>query len=247
MIPRARAVSPALTQPSLGEAGTQRRNGPKSWKRHSKKTMAAHIHTHGDKGCFRFEAPSIATIGHFAESVAEQILDPAVSPRKISPPSSGCPRLHHQNPARQRRRDLGKEALAALMFQGAPTAIDRRHGRRPGKSIALADIPPLLRRPVYPGSPDRGCGRRLSRRLSRELRGALLGLPATGKPRQKLPPSPAHSGAVLIRRERRPRQRYIHGPPAHHHAGRRRTSILLYLAGSYLGEHRTFNGVSWSS
>jgi zinc protease len=67
-------------------------------------------------------------------------------------------------------------------------------------------------------------------------------LPAQGKPHKKLSPPPAHAGEVLIVEKDARANAVSMGHPL----GITRADddfYPLYLAGSYLGEHRTFNGL----
>jgi zinc protease len=231
----------ALTAAMLGEAGTQRR----SWAEvlDALYPMAAHIHTYGDKDTYVFEGTVHRdNLAAFAELLTEQILTPRFAKEDFTRLRQDALDYITKTLRGNDDEDLGKEALAALMSKGHPYGHPTAGTVAGLKSIALADIrrcyadlftQDRLIVGVAGGYPD-GFPESFAARFS--------ALPATGKPRQKLPPSPAHSGAVLIVEKDARANAISMGHPLT--ITRADDDFYpLYLAGSYLGEHRTFNGV----
>jgi zinc protease len=231
----------ALTAAMLGSAGTQRR----SWSEvlEALYPMAADIQTYGDKDTFVFEGTVHRdNLAAYADLLAEQIL---------------TPRFAHEDFTRHRQdaldfisktlrgtddEDLGKQALATLMFRGHPYGHPTAGTVAGLKAITLADVRRFyadmftqdrLIVGVAGGYPD-GFPEGLAARFS--------ALPAQGKPHRKLLPPPARRGEVLIVEKETRANAVSLGHPLDITRGDD-DFYPLYVAGSYLGEHRTFNGL----
>jgi zinc protease len=231
----------ALTAAMLGEAGTQRR----SWAEvlDALYPMAAHIHTYGDKDTYVFEGTvhrdNLAT---FADLLVEQILTPRFAKEDFTRLRQDALDYITKTLRGNDDEDLGKEALAALMSKGHPYGHPTAGTVAGLKAIALHDV-----RRCYADlfSQDRlivGLAGGYPDGFPESFAARFSALPATGKLRQKLSPPPAHGGAVLIVEKDARANAISMGHPLD--ITRADDDFYpLYLAGSYLGEHRTFNGV----
>jgi zinc protease len=231
----------ALTAAMLGEAGTKRR----SWAEvlDALYPMAAGIHTYGDKDTFLFEGTVHRdNLAAFADLLAEQILTPRFAKEDFTRHRQDALDFITKTLRGNDDEDLGKEALAALMSQGHPYGHPTAGTVAGLRAITLADVRRFyadmftqerLIVGVAGGYPD-GFPESFAARFSV--------LPATGKPRQKLPPSLAPGGGVLIV-EKDARANAVSMGHALPITRADDDFYPLYLAGSYLGEHRTFNGV----
>jgi zinc protease len=231
----------ALTAAMLGAAGTQRR----SWSEvlDALYPMAADIQTYGDKDTFVFEGTVHRdNLAAFADLLAEQILTPRFAKEDFTRHRQDALDFISKTLRGNDDEDLGKQSLAALMFKGHryghPTA-----GTVAGlKAITLADV-----RRFYATmfSQDRlivGVAGGYPDGFPESLLARFSALPAKGKPRRRLSPPPAHNGeVVIVEKEARANAVSLGHPLAITRADD--DFYPLYLAGSYVGEHRTFNGL----
>jgi zinc protease len=230
-----------LTAAMLGSAGTQRR----SWAEvlNALYPMAAEIHTYGDKDAFVFEGTVHRdNLPAFADLLAEQILTPRFAKEDFTRNRQDALDFISKTLRGNDDEELGKQALATLMFQGLPYGHPTTGTVAGLQSITLDDVRRFyadmftqdrLIVGVAGGYPD-GFPESLVARFS--------ALPAKGKPRRRLPPTPAYGGEVLIVEKDARANAVSMG----HSLGITRADddfYPLYLAGSYLGEHRTFNGL----
>jgi len=230
----------ALTAAMLGSAGTQRR----SWAEvlDALYPMAAEIQTYGDKDALVFEGTVHRdNLAAFAELLAEQILTPRFADEDFTRHRQDAMDFISKTLRGNDDEDLGKQALAALMFKGHPYGHPTAGTVAGLQTITLADVRRFyasmftqdrLIVGVAGGYPD-GFPESFAARFS--------ALPARGKPQRKLPPAPAHGGEVLIVEKDARANAVSIGHPLDI------TRVdddfySLFLAGSYLGEHRTFNG-----
>ncbi len=231
----------ALTAAMLGAAGTQRR----SWAEvlDALYPMAAAIDTYGDTDTFVFEGTVHRdNLAAFADLLAEQILTPRFAREDFTRHRQDALDFISKTLRGNDDEDLGKQALAALMFKGHPYGHPSAGTVAGLRAIRLDDVRRFyadmftqdrLIVGVAGGYPD-GFPESFAARFS--------ALPAQGKPRKKLPPPPAHAGEVLIVEKDARANAVSMGHPL----GITRADddfYPLYLAGSYLGEHRTFNGL----
>ena len=239
--PRGKGGLAALTAAMLGEAGTKRR----SWAEvlDALYPMAADIHTYGDKDAFVFEGTVHRdNLAAFADLLAEQILTPRFAKEDFTRHRQDALDFITKTLRGNDDEDLGKHALAALIFErhpyGHPTAgtvaglhaITLRDVRRFYADMFTQDRLIVGVAGGYPeGFPESFVAR-------------FSALSAMGKPRKKLQPPPAHGGEVLIVEKDARANAVSMGHPLD--VTRADEDFYpLYLASSYLGEHRTFNGV----
>jgi zinc protease len=231
----------ALTAAMLGESGTKRR----SWSvvLDALYPMAADIQTYGDKDTLVFEGTVHRdNLAAFADLLAEQILTPRFAKEDFTRHRQDALDYITKTLRGNDDEDLGKQALAALMFKG------HRYGHPTAGTVAglhaitLADV-----RRFYADmfSQDRlivGVAGGYPVGFLESFAARFSALPAQGKPHKKLAPPPAHAGEVLIVEKEARANAVSLGHPLD--LTRADDDFYpLYLAGSYLGEHRTFNGL----
>ncbi|HJX52714.1 MAG TPA: pitrilysin family protein [Polyangia bacterium] len=231
----------ALTAAMLGSAGTQRR----SWAEvlDALYPMAADIQTYGDKDAFVFEGTVHRdNLAAFADLLAEQILTPRFAIEDFTRHRQDALDFITKTLRGNDDEDLGKQALAALMFEGHPYGHPTAGTVAGLHAITLDDV-----RQFYAGkfTQDRlivGVAGGYPDGFPETFVARFSVLPARSKPRQKLPPAPARSGGGLIVEKDARANAVSMGHPLD--ITRADDDFYpLYLAGSYLGEHRTFNGV----
>lgn len=138
---------------------------------------------------------------------------------------------------------LGKEALEAALYAGHPyghPVVGTEAGLR---AITLDDVRAFHAQQLTQARLIVGLGGGVPPGLADRLRARLAALPATGPARAALPPAPALVGQHLFLVDKPGRSTAI---SIGHPLGITRKDpdfIPLFLAASYLGEHRTFNGV----
>jgi zinc protease len=230
----------ALTAAMLGEAGTKRR----TWAEvlDALYPMAADIHTYGDKDTFVFEGTVHRdNLEAFADLLAEQILTPRFAKEDFTRHRQDALDFISKTLRGNDDEDLGKQALAARMFQGHP------YGRPTAGTVAgLCAITLAEVRRFYAAmfTQDRlivGVAGGYPEGFPEAFAARFSALPAEGKPRKKLAPPPDRGGEILIVEKDARANAVSMGHPL------KLTRAVddfypLYLAGSYLGEHRTFNG-----
>ena len=232
----------ALTAAMLGSAGTQRR----SWAEvlDALYPMAADIQTYGDKDAFVFEGTVHRdNLPAFADLLAEQILTPRFANEDFSRHRQDALDFITKTLRGNDDEDLGKQALATLMFEGHPYSHSTAGTVAGLQAITLDDV-----RRFYAGmfTQDRlivGVAGGYPDGFPESFASRFSALPATGEPRQRLPPPPARGGGTMLIVEKDARANAVSmGHPLD--ITRADDDFYpLYLAGSYLGEHRTFNGV----
>ena len=232
----------ALTAAMLGSAGTQRR----SWAQvlDALYPMAADIQTYGDKDAFVFEGTVHRdNLAAFADLLAEQILTPRFASEDFTRHRQDAIDFISKTLRGNDDEDLGKQVLAALMFEGHPYGHPTAGTVAGLQAITLNDV-----RGFYADmfTQDRlivGMAGGYPEGFPESFVARFSVLPVTGKPRQKLPSLPARRGGEvsIVEKDARANAVSIGHPLDITRADD--DFYPLYLAGSYLGEHRTFNGV----
>ena len=231
----------ALTAAMLGSAGTQRR----SWAEvlNALYPMAAEIQTYGDKDAFVFEGTVHRdNLAAFADLLAEQILTPRFADEDFTRHRQDALDFLTKTLRGNDDEDLGKQAFAALMFKGHPYGHPTAGTVSGLQAITLDDV-----RRFYTAmfTQDRlivGVAGGYPDDFPETFAARFSALPAKGKPRKRLPPAPSKSsGVVIVDKDAR-----ANAVSMGHLLDITRADddfYPLYLAGSYLGEHRTFNGL----
>jgi zinc protease len=232
----------SLTAAMLGEGGTLKR----TWSEvlDALYPMAADIHYYGDKDAFVF----VGTVHRdnleaFASLLAEQILTPRFSAEDFT-------RLKHDalDAVTKTLRgnddeDLGKQALATVLFPGHPYGHPTSGTVAGLAAITLDDVKRFYVEHFTGDHLILGVEGGYPTSFPETYAARLSALPAQGKARAPLPPPPSRKGLEFLFVEK----------PSHGNAISMGRAIdvtradddfyPLAVAASYLGEHRTFNGV----
>jgi zinc protease len=239
--PKGKEGLAALTAAMLGEAGTKRR----TWAEvlDALYPMAADIHTFGDKDAFVFEGVVHRdNLAAFADILAEQILTPRFAKEDFTRQKQDALDYIGKHLRGNDDEDLGKQALASVIFAkhayGHPS-----EGTIAGlKSITLKDV-----RQFYADmfTQDRvivGVAGGYPEGFLESFRGRFLALPAKGKKSKQVKvPARRPSQVLIVEKDARAHAVSLGYPLPITCADE--DFYPLYLASSYLGEHRTFNGV----
>lgn len=235
----------ALTSDVMGQGGTKQRTYAEVLD--ALYPLAAHIRVIGDVESIVFEGTVHRdNLQAFADLLAEQILQPRFSDDDFSRNRQNAIDYLTKTLRGNDDEELGKQALASLMYgphhpYGHPA---------PGTATGLASITIDDVRHFYADhfSRDRlivGVGGGYPDGFAQAFAARFQALPAKGPPLPKLskPPAPPRKGAEVLIVEKDARADAISiGYPIE--ITRSHPDFYpLTVARSYLGEHRTFNGV----
>jgi zinc protease len=239
--PKGKEGLAALTAAMLGEAGTKRR----TWAQvlDALYPMAAHIDTYGDKDAFVFSGlVHRDNLAAYADILAEQILTPRFAKEDFTRQKQDALDEISKHLRGNDDEDLGKQALASVVFAkhayGHPTT-----GTIAGlKAITLKDV-----RQFYADmfTQDRllvGVAGGYPEGFPESLRERFLALPAKAKKSKQVVAPARRPGQVLIVEKEARANAVSMGYPLPVSCADD-DFYPLYLASSYLGEHRTFTGV----
>jgi zinc protease len=232
----------ALTAAMLGEASTVKR----TWSEvlDALYPMAVEIDVHGDKDTFVFAGTVHRdNLEVFADLLAEQVLTPRFSSEDFTRLRQEALDAVTKTLRGNDDEALGKQALATLLYPGHPYAHPTLGTAAGLRALTLADVERCyttrfsqdrLIVGVAGGYPE-GFPLRFAARFS--------GLPQRGSPRSPLPPPTVTTGGRMLMVEKPALGNAISiGHPID--VTRADDDFYpLFLAASYLGEHRTFNGV----
>jgi zinc protease len=206
--------------------------------------LAAQIRVYGDKESIVFEGTVHRdNLARFADLLTEQILTPRFADDDFTRNRQDALDYITKTLRGNADEDLGKQAMATLLFQGHPYGTPSKGTVTGLNAITLDDVRKLyashfardrLVVGVAGGYPD-GFPEAFARRFS--------ALPAKSPPLPKLPPLPVpkHNQAIIVEKDARANAISI-GRPID--VARKDADFYpLTVARSYLGEHRTFNGI----
>jgi zinc protease len=231
-----------LTAAMLGEASTRQR----TWSQvlDALYPMAAAIHFYGDKDTFVFTGTVHRdNLNAFADLLAEQILSPRFSVEDFTRLKQDAHDAISKTLRGNDDEDLGKQALATVMYAGHPYGYPTLGTLAGLSAITIDDVRRFYAEHFvqerlivgvaggYPDSfPDSYAAR-------------FAALPANGTPRKPLPLPPERKDLEFL---------FVEKPALGdaismgHPVDVTRSDDDFYplaVAASYLGEHRTFNGV----
>lgn len=232
----------ALTSDILGQGGSKKRSYAEVLD--ALYPLAAHIRVIGDVESIVFEGTVHRdNLSAYADLLAEQILEPRLAEDDFTRNRQNAIDYLTKSLRGNDDEDLGKQALASLMYAGHPY---RRPA--PGTAAGLASVTIEDVRQFYAThfSRDRlvvGVAGGYPDGFAEAFAARFAALPAKGAPLPKLPPPPTHKGAEVLIVEKEARANAISiGYPIN--ITRAHPDFYpLTVARSYLGEHRTFNGV----
>lgn len=232
----------ALTAAMLGEASTVKR----TWSEvlDALYPMAAEIDVHGDKDTFVFSGTVHRdNLDAFAELLAEQVLTPRFSPEDFARLRQEALDAVTKTLRGNDDEELGKQALATVLYAGHPYGHPPLGTATGLAKLTLADVErcyaTLFARDrllvgVAGGYPE-GFPARFAARFAV--------LPAQAPSRPTLPRPPAAPGLRMLMVEKPSLGNAVSLGHAIEVTRADDDFYPLFLAASYLGEHRTFNGV----
>jgi zinc protease len=231
-----------LTASMLGEGGTVRR----TWSEvlDALYPMAADIQYYGDKDTFVFAGTVHRdNLEAFAALLAEQILTPRFSVEDFARLRQDALDAITKTLRGNDDENLGKQALATMLYHGHPYGYPTPGTVAGVSSVTLDDVKRFYGHHFTRDRLIVGVSGGYPEAFPDAYAARFAGLPAAGKPRAKLPPPPARESMEFLLVEK----------PAHgdaisigHTIDVTRSDDDFYplaVAASYLGEHRTFNGV----
>jgi zinc protease len=232
----------ALTGALMGEGGTLNR----TWSEvlDALYPMAADIHYYGDKDTFVFTGTVHRdNLEAFAALLAEQILTPRFSEEDFTRLRQDALDTISKTLRGNDDEDLGKQAMATLLYRGHPYGYPTPGTVAGLSAITLDDVKRFYGQHFTRQRLILGIAGGFPDAFPAAYAARLAALPAAGKARAQLPPPPSRTGMELLLVEK----------PAHgnaisigHTLEVTRADDDFYplaVAASYLGEHRTFNGI----
>jgi zinc protease len=231
-----------LTAAMLGEGSTAKH----SWSEvlDALYPMAADIHYWGDKDAMVFTGTVHRdNLARFADLLAEQILTPAFSTEDFARHKQDALDAISKGLRGNDDESLGKQALATQIYQGHPYGYPSRGTVAGLGAITLDDVKRFY---VEHFTRDRlilGFAGGYPEAFPGTYAARFSTLPSTGKARAKLPAPPARKGMEVLLVDKSSLGNAI---SLGHPIDVTRSDDDFYplaLAASYLGEHRTFNGV----
>jgi zinc protease len=231
-----------LTASMLGEGGTVKR----TWSEvlDALYPMAAEIHFYGDKDTFVFASTVHRdNLEAFATLLAEQVLTPRFSAEDFSrikqDALDGITKTLRGNDD----ENLGKQALATQIYAGHPYGHPTLGTVAGVAAITLDDVKAFYAEHFAQDRLILGFAGGYPEAFPATYAARFSALPAHGKPRAPLPAAPVRKGMdVLLVGKPSLGNAISIGVPIDVTRGDD-DFLPLALAASYLGEHRTFNGV----
>jgi len=206
--------------------------------------LAAQIHVYGDKETMVFEGTVHRdNLAKFADLLADQVLTPRFADDDFTRNRQDALDYVSKTLRGNADEELGKQAMATVLFRGHPYATPSQGTVAGLEAITLDDVKKLyatrftrdrLIVGVAGGAPD-GFAEAFAKRFA--------ALPAKAPPLPKLPrvPVPKRNQVIIVEKDARADAISI-GRPID--VTRKDPDYYpLTVARSYLGEHRTFNGV----
>jgi zinc protease len=240
--PRGKEGLASLTAAMLGEGGTKER----TWAEvlDALYPMAARIRYYGDKDAFVFGGTVHRdNLAAFADLLAAQVLEPRFSPEDFA--RNRQDHLDHLTKTLRGNddEDLGKEAFGEVLYHGHPYGSPTAGTVAGLGAITLDDVKRFYAEHFTRDRLVVGIAGGYPEEFARAFVARFDALPARARPRPVLPAPPARKGQELLIVEKDARANAI---SLGHPLKVTRADDDFYplaVAGSYLGEHRTFNGV----
>jgi zinc protease len=232
----------ALTAAMLGEAGTIKR----SWSQvlDALYPMAAEIHVYGDKDAFVFTGTVHRdNLDGFAALLAEQILAPRFAVEDFTRLKQEALDAVTKTLRGNDDEELGKQALATLLYPGHPYGHPTRGTAAGLRAVSLDDVKRFYATHFTRDRFMVGVAGGYPHDFPAAYAGRFAGLPAEGAPRPPLSQPQAAKALRLLMVEKPSLGNAI---SLGHPIDLTRADedfYPLFVAASYLGEHRTFNGV----
>jgi zinc protease len=232
----------SLTAAMLGEGGTVQH----TWAEvlDALYPMAANIHYYGDKDAFVF----VGTVHRdnlekFAALLADQILHPRFSEEDFSRHRQDALDAITKSLRGNDDENFGKQALATLLYPGHPYGYPSVGTVEGLRSITLDDVKRFYATHFTRDRLIVGVSGGYPEGFPDSYAAQFKALPDSGTDRAPLPPAPADTGMKMLLVDKASLGNAI---SLGHPIDVTRSDDDFYplaLAASYLGEHRTFNGV----
>lgn len=240
--PKGKEGLASLTSDVIGQGGTQARTYAELLD--ALYPLAANIRVYGDK-----ESVVFATLVHrdnlakVADLLAEQILTPRFAEDDFTRNKQDALDYVTKTLRGNADEDLGKQAMATVLYAGHPYGSPTQGTVAGLNAVTLDDVKKFhathfsrdrLIVGVAGGYPD-GFAEAFAKRFE--------ALPAKSPPMAKLPPAPKHKAHQVLIVEKDARANAISIGRTIDITRKDPDFYPLTVARSYLGEHRTFNGV----
>jgi len=240
--PRGKEGLAALTAAMLGEGGTKERTYAEVLD--ALYPMAARIRYYGDKDSMVFEGTVHRdNLAAFADLLAAQILEPRFSPDDFTRNKQDAVDYLTKTLRGNDDENLGKQSFAAAMYPGHPYGHPTSGTVGGLEAITLDDVKRFYADQFTRDRLIVGLAGGYPEDFARAFVARFDALPAHGRPRAAVPPAPAVKGTEVLIVEKEARANAI---SLGHPLKLTRADDDFYaltVARSYLGEHRTFNGV----
>jgi len=240
--PKGKEGLAALTATMLGEGGTKERTYAEVLD--ALYPMAAHIREYGDKDSMVFEGTVHRdNLAAFADLLAAQILEPRFSPDDFSRNKQDALDYLTKTLRGNDDENLGKQAFASVMYGGHPYGHPTTGTVSGLGAVTLDDVKRFYADHFTRDRLIVGLAGGYSEDFARAFVARFEALPAKGRPRAAVPAAPAVKGpeVVIVEKEARANAISLGHPLKLTRADD--DFYALTVARSYLGEHRTFNGM----
>jgi zinc protease len=232
----------ALTAAMLGEGGSRVRSYSEVLD--ALYPLAARILSHGDRESIVFHGTVHQdNLPRYAELLGDQILQPGFAEDDFQRTRQDAIDYITKSLRGNDDEALGKEALAALLYRDHPYGHPAQGTEAGLRAITLSDVKTFYQQHFTRDRLIVGLAGGYPQGFAEGFLGRLAGLPARGKPLPRLPPPPRRNLAEVLLVEKDAAAVAI---SIGHPLRITRTHPDFYpltVARSYLGEHRTFNGV----
>jgi zinc protease len=240
--PAGKAGLSALTAEMVGKGGTRSRSYAEVLD--ALYPLAASIRVYGDKESVVFEGMVHRdNIAKFADLIAEQVLAPRFADDDFARNKQDALDYVTKTLRGNADEDLGKQALATVMYRGHPYGFPTQGTVQGLGAISLDDVRKFHASHYTRDRIIVGVGGGYPAGFAEAFAKRFAALPAQAPPLPKLPKPPLSKQNQLIVVEKDARAQAISiGRPLD--VSRKDPDFYpLTVARSYLGEHRTFNGV----
>jgi zinc protease len=240
--PKGKEGLAALTAAMLGEGGTKKRSYAEVLD--ALYPLAAHIGYYGDKESVVFTGTVHRdNVETYAGLLAEQVLEPRFAEDDFTRNRQDAIDYIAKTLRGNDDENLGKRALSTVLYQGHPYAHPTAGTVAGLQAITLDDVKKFYAEHFTRDRLIVGVGGGYPAAFAKTFVARFDGLPAKGAAMVRLPPPPARKGAEILLVEKDAAAFAISiGHPLR--VTRADPDFYpLTVARSYLGEHRTFNGL----
>jgi zinc protease len=240
--PKGKEGLASLTAEMVGKGGTKTRTYAEVLD--ALYPLAANIRSYGDKESVVFEGMvHHDNLEKFGELMAEQILTPRFAEEDFSRNRQDALDYLTKTLRGNDDENLGKQAMAALLYRGHPYGYPSQGTVAGLSSITLDDVKQFYAQHYTRDRLIVGVGGGYPNGFAEGFAKRFQALPAKSPPLPRLPPAPRLKGdqVIIVEKDARANAISMGRPIAITRADP--DFIPLTVARSYLGEHRTFNGV----